>query len=368
MVVGVRRVLPGADVVMVPLADGGEGTVEALVAATGGRLVTADVTGPLGETVSATWGVLGDGSTAVIEMAAASGIMLVPADRLDPMAATTRGTGELILEALDAGCRDLIIGLGGSATNDGGAGMAQALGVRLLDGENRDLPPGGAALVRLRNIDVSGLDRRIASCRVRAACDVTNPLCGPQGASHIYGPQKGATDDVCRQLDKALDNYATVLERDLGIDVRHTPGVGASGGLGAGLVAFLGAELARGMDIVAGAVGLAGHLRGASLVLTGEGRLDAQTAFGKTVSGVAERAKASGVPVVALAGELAGDLSALYERGLTSAMSIAPGPVTAADSMDSAAALVTDAAERVVRLFIAGHDMSRRIDRPSEPP
>jgi glycerate kinase len=233
--------------------------------------------------------------------------------------------------------------------------MAQALGVRLLDGENRDLPPGGAALVRLRNIDVSGLDRRIASCRVRAACDVTNPLCGPQGASHIYGPQKGATDDVCRQLDKALDNYATVLERDLGIDVRHTPGVGASGGLGAGLVAFLGAELARGMDIVAGAV-------------TGEGRLDAQTAFGKTVSGVAERAKASGVPVVALAGELAGDLSALYERGLTSAMSIAPGPVTAADSMDSAAALVTDAAERVVRLFIAGHDMSRRIDRPSEPP
>lgn len=351
---GVGRAAPESDVTLLPLADGGEGTVDALVTATGGRTMTATVTGPLGETVNAAWGILGDGATAVIEMAAASGIMLVPQERLDPLAATSRGTGELIRAALDAGCQCLIIGIGGSASNDGGAGMAQALGARLLDGKGRELPAGGAALERLREIDVTGLDERIASSSITVATDVSNPLCGQDGASQVYGPQKGASTEMCARLDAALANYASVIRRCLQTDIRDLPGAGAAGGLGAGLIAFLGATLAPGADIVSQAAGLGQHLRGAALVITGEGRLDAQTAFGKTVLGVAQRARAAGVPAVAIAGELADDLSALYDRGLTAALSTAVGPITREESMHGAAHLIAGAAEQVLRLFLAG--------------
>ena len=349
---GIAQVLPDADVVMLPMADGGEGTVDALVFATGGSTIGAEVTGPLGDKVTATWGVLGDGQTAVVEMAAASGLVLVPPDRLDPLTATTYGTGELVRAALDAGYRRLIIGIGGSATNDGGAGMAQALGAKLTDAHGNELPPGGAALADLERIDVSPLDRRLSECRVTVASDVTNPLCGDAGASWVYGPQKGATRDTCRQLDEALANYAAVVERDLGISVLNMPGAGAAGGLGAGLVVFLDAQIVAGIDIVSEAVGLVEHLRGTSLVFTGEGRLDGQTLFGKTVAGVAARAEECHVPVVVIAGELQGDLSELYRHGITAALSIAPGPISLQESLASASRLITAATVRALRLIM----------------
>lgn len=354
MALGLRRVLPDADIVEIPLADGGEGTVETMVAATDGKLMTAHATGPLGDPVIANWGILGDGKTAVIEMAAASGIGLLPADRLDPLSTTSYGTGELILAALEAGCRDIIVGLGGSASNDAGAGMAQALGARLLDRHQRELARGGAALATLARIDVSGLDGRLASSRVSAACDVTNRLLGRNGASWVYGPQKGASADTCRELDDALSNFAAVVERDLGVAVGDVPGAGAAGGLGAGLIAFLGTRLVPGMDIIADAVKLTERIEGASLVLTGEGRLDSQTLSGKTVAGVASRAQALGIPVVAIAGQLSGDMAELRRRGVNAALSIAPGPITLEETVDDAARLIADAAERAIRLVLIG--------------
>ncbi len=349
---GIKQVLPDAETVLVPIADGGEGTVEALVYSTHGRIMTKEVTGPLGEKATAKWGILGDGVTAVVEMAEASGITLVPKGKLNPLIATTYGTGELIKAALDTGCRRLIIGIGGSATNDGGAGMAQALGVRLLDEEGSELPRGGAALARLSQIDVSGLDHRLAACQVTVACDVTNPLCGELGASRIYGPQKGATEEMCQKLDEALANYDKVIKRDLGIDVMNMPGAGAAGGLGAGLVAFLGAKLVSGIEMVSAAVGLTDYLKGASLVFTGEGRIDSQTLFGKTVAGVAAKAKAFHIPVVAIVGELAGDYQGLYKNGIDAALSIAPGPISLEKCMTNADKLIADAAERALRLIL----------------
>jgi len=349
---GIKRVLADAETIMVPIADGGEGTVEALVYGTHGQITATEVTGPLGEKVTAKWGILGDGVSAVVEMAAASGITLVPPGKLNPLVATTYGTGELIRAALHAGCRRLIIGIGGSATNDGGAGMAQALGARLLDEKDKELPRGGAALARLSRIDISGLERRLAECQVITACDVTNPLCGEQGASRVYGPQKGATEEMCQQLDEALTNYAGVIKRDLSINVMNIPGAGAAGGLGAGLVAFLGAKLVSGIEIVSEVVGLADHLKGAALVFTGEGRIDTQTLFGKTVAGVAAKAKSFHIPVVAIAGEVAGDYEELYQHGIDAIMSITPGPISLKKSMANAERLIADATERALRLIL----------------
>ncbi len=360
---GIRRVMAEAEVVVLPMADGGEGTVDSLVYATGGRTMQTEVTGPLGDRVPAAWGILGDGMTAVVEMASASGLVLVPPDRLDPLIATTYGTGELVRAALDSGCRRLIIGIGGSATNDGGAGMAQALGAKLNDREGRGLPPGGAALAGLRQIDISGLDDRLAECQVTVACDVTNPLCGKEGASWVYGPQKGATEEMSRQLDEALANYASIIKKDPGIDVSDLPGAGAAGGLGAGLVAFLDARLLSGFEIISDAVGLVEHLKGAVLVFTGEGRLDTQTAFGKTVAGVAKHAKMLGVPVVVIAGELHGDLNELYRQGIDAALSIAPGPISLEESEADAARLITDTTERALRLVLINPEgQSRHLD------
>jgi len=351
---GLRRVWPEAEVVSVPMADGGEGTVQSLVDATSGRIVSIDVTGPLGEPVAAFLGVLGDGVTAVIEMAAASGLPLVPQGLRNPALATTRGTGELIRGALDIGCRKFIIGIGGSATNDGGAGMAQALGVRLLDASGAEIGPGGAELARLARIDVSGLDPRASLSEFVVACDVDNPLTGPRGASAVYGPQKGATLEMVKTLDDALKNLASVVGRDLGVDVDGIPGAGAAGGLGAGLVAFLGASLKRGVDIVVEAVGLREQMKGASLVITGEGRTDFQTLFGKTPMGVANVAKALGIPVVIISGAIADDARGLYAHGIDALMSIAKGPCTIDEAIANAAPLMADAAETAARLVAVG--------------
>ena len=358
---GIQRVLSDVGLVLLPMADGGEGTVDALVSTTGGTFRYNEVAGPLGEKVTAGWGILGDGTTAVIEMAAASGLTLIPPNKLNPMLATTYGTGELIRAALEAGCRHLIIGIGGSATNDGGAGMAQALGVILQDEKGNELLPGGAALDRLKKIDITGLDARIAACRITVASDVTNPLYGEQGASWIYGPQKGATEEMCRQLDKALEKYALVIKRDLGIEVNDIPGAGGAGGLGAGLVAFLRAELRPGIDIVCEAVGLSQHLKGTMLVFTGEGRIDSQTMFGKTIAGVAIRAKEFGIPVIAIAGDVAISNKELIRYGIDAALSIAPGPISLEDSSADAERLIADATERALRLILVDLDKESHI-------
>jgi len=350
---GIRRVQADVVTCLVPMADGGEGTMQALVDARGGELVPVTVTGPLGEPVAACWGWLGDGVTAVVEMAAASGLGLVAPERRNPLVATTYGTGELIRDALDKGCRKFIIGIGGSATNDGGAGMVQALGGRLLNERGEPLAFGGAALAELASIDISALDPRLIECDVVIACDVDNPLCGPDGASCIYGPQKGASPSMVGQLDEALARYAAVIRCDLGVDIRNVAGAGAAGGLGAGLMVFLKARLLSGIDVIIQATGLDEQLAGAALVFTGEGRIDGQTACGKTPVGVARRAKERGVPVIALAGEIGDGYQTVYEQGITAVFSIAPGPITFARSVDRAAELTGDVAERSFRLFVA---------------
>ncbi|WP_338824750.1 Glycerate 2-kinase [Moorella humiferrea] len=349
---GIKRVFPDAETVMVPMADGGEGLTSTMVAATGGRTITTTVTGPLGQPVQATWGILGDGTTGVVEMAQASGLPLVPREKRNPLYTTTYGTGELIAQALDAGCRRLIVGIGGSATNDGGAGMAQALGVRLLNAEGKDIGRGAIGLEELNRIDIEGLDPRIKETEILVACDVDNPLCGPRGASAIYGPQKGATTEMIPRLDAALARLADVIKRDLGKDVRELPGAGAAGGLGAGLVAFLGATLRRGIDLVMETLDLDGILaKGADLVITGEGEINHQTAFGKVPAGVARLAGKYGIPVVALAGSIGEGAATVYDHGIKGFMSIVPRPLPLAYCLENAATLLTDAAERLMRLL-----------------
>jgi glycerate kinase len=361
--VGLCTALPSAEIAIVPVADGGEGTAQALVAATTGRMASAVVTGPLGAPVAAKFGLLGDAMerTAVVEMAAASGLDLVPRDRRDPRISTTRGTGELMRAALDAGCETLLVAIGGSATNDGGAGMAQALGARLLDASGAELPPGGAALVHLARVDVSALDARLATTHVRVACDVTNPLTGPEGASMIYGPQKGATPAMVAELDAAMVHYAGVLRRDLGVAVAEVPGAGAAGGLGAGLLAFAHAELIPGARLVLEALDFEARLRGADLVVTAEGRLDDQTAYGKAVGAVAAAAHREGVRVIALAGAVALDGIGLAALGLDAALPISDGPLTLEQSMARAPELLAGAAERALRLIMLGQLVQSEI-------
>ncbi|HEV3473759.1 MAG TPA: glycerate kinase [Actinomycetota bacterium] len=303
---GWRRADRTADVEEVPVADGGEGTLDALLAARGGRRERARVTGPLGDPVEAAFGLLeGSGEiTAVVEMARASGLQLISEERRDPLRATTHGTGELILAAAAHGARHLVVCIGGSATNDGGAGMAQAVGIRLLDERGRDLPPGGAALRRLATIDASGLDATVRDVEIVVATDVDNPLTGPLGASAVYGPQKGAGPEDVVLLDEALGHLAAVIHRDLGVDVRDVPGGGAAGGLGAGLTAFLGARLRPGFEAVAEALDLARRLEGADVVVTGEGRYDDQTQYGKAPAGVLRLGRETRCRTVLVAGRI----------------------------------------------------------------
>lgn len=351
---GVRAVYPEAEIDIVPVADGGEGTVQALVDATGGELIEQIVTGPLNTPVSAFFGLLGDGRTAALEMAASSGLPLVPPEQRDPRITTTHGLGELILAALNRGSRHFIIGIGGSATNDGGAGMAQALGVSLLDTAGNSLPMGGAALANLAHISLEIIDPRLAECTVEVACDVNNPLCGPMGASAIYGPQKGATPQMVQQLDHALAHYAAIIEQSLGKTIRELPGAGAAGGLGFGLMAFLDATLRPGATIVLEAVQLEKHIHTAHLVITAEGQLDAQTAYGKSVGAVAALAKRYHLPVIALAGGLGQDYQAVYSLGIDAVAVLPSGPMPLSYAMEHAAQLTQDATERALRLIRVG--------------
>lgn len=353
---GLRSVLPEAELLLVPIADGGEGTVEALVAATEGRLVEADVRGPLGDPVRAAWGHSGDGLTAFLEVASASGLLRVPEGRLDPRRASTFGTGELLKAALEAGFRRVVLGLGGSATNDGGAGLARALGARFLDAQGRDLPEGGAALMQLAGIDLSGLDPRLAEAELLVACDVDNPLCGPRGASAVFGPQKGATPEIVAELDAALERFAQVAVHATGRDIAAEPGSGAAGGLGAGLRFFTPAVLRPGVSLVLEAVGFEALVQGADLILTGEGRVDAQTAMGKAPVGVAAVAKRHGVPVVCFCGSLGEGAEQVLGLGIDALVPIAPAAMPRAAALAQAAKLLEAAAVEVGRRMLATRD------------
>jgi glycerate kinase len=356
---GVRSAWPGVALDLAPMADGGEGTVEALVVATGGTFHEVEVAGPLGDPVRARFGRLGDGETAALEMAAASGLALIPVERRDPFETTTRGTGELLRAAIESGATRVVLGIGGSATNDGGAGLAQALGYRLLDAEGCDLPPGGGALGRLARIDAGDRDPRLEGVAIEVACDVDNPLTGPRGASAVFGPQKfaprnPATPEQLATLDRNLAHLARIVERDLGIAVADVPGAGAAGGLGAGLVAFAGGRLVPGVDLVIDAVGLRERLRGATLCLTGEGALDASTAGGKTPVGVARLARSMGVPTLALAGTIGDGAAAVLEQGIDAYFSLCDRPMPLDAAVRDAAALLERAAGQAVRAFLAG--------------
>ena len=317
-----REIFPDDEVVEVPVADGGDGTVEALVTANHGEYRMAEVEGPLGDPVMAQYGLIETGRTAVVELAAASGLTLIPPERRVPSKTSTYGFGQLLEAARRDGVSAIIAGIGGSATNDGGAGMAQAVGYRLLDAGRKDLERGGAALARLERIDPSGFDPGWHEVRVKVAVDVTNPLTGPQGASAVYGPQKGADPKVVRELDAALARFAQVIERDLGKKVAAVPGAGAAGGTGAGLIAFLDASLVPGAPLVVEAAGLDAALKRADLVITGEGRADEQTAYGKAPGEVARRAHAAGVPVLLLAGSKGPGWEALKKLGVTSVVTL----------------------------------------------
>ena len=351
---GVLEILPDAETVLVPVADGGDGTLETLVEGSGGEIRSVEVTGPIGECLVAEWGAMGDGTTAVIEMARTSGLALVPTPRRDPLTATTYGFGEAILAALDSGFRRFIVGIGGSATNDAGAGMAQALGVNLIGDSGESLSPGGAALAGLRRIDLTDLDPRIADAEFLVACDVTNPLTGPEGASAIYGPQKGATPAMVETLDNALRRFAKIVRLDLGVDVESLAGSGAAGGLGGGLVAFLGGKLRTGVDIILDTVDIESELADADLVLTGEGTLDYQTVYNKAPVGVAARAVRHGVPVVAIAGTLGDRYHLVHDHGIDAATSIPSGPMGLEESSARAAELISDATAQAVRMMLVG--------------
>ena len=348
---GLAEVLPHAHLVKCPMADGGEGTVEAIVAAGNGQLRRNQVQGPLGGPVEAHWGWLPDSHTAIIEMAEASGLQLVAPAQRDACISSTYGTGELIRAALDAGARRVILAIGGSATNDAGAGALQALGLGLFDDQGNSLARGGLALARVVRIDLTGLDPRLTEVRFEIAADVNNPLCGEHGASAIFGPQKGASAEQVRLLDQALGHFADHCAQVLPKDVRDEPGSGAAGGLGFAAKAFFGAQFRPGVEVVAELVGLAEAVKDADLVITGEGRFDAQTLRGKTPFGVARIAQANGVPVVVLAGTLGEGYQALYEHGINAAFAIASGPMTLQDACDRAGQLLTDRARDIARLL-----------------
>ena len=358
---GVARVFPQGEILVSPLADGGEGTTQALVQALGGSLERITVTGPMGEPVEGEYGICGD--RAVLEMASAAGLPLVPLHQRNPMIATTRGVGEMILDALDKGCRRFIIGIGGSATNDGGAGMLQALGFALSDGEGRPIPGGAQGLARLAAISDKGADPRLKDCRFRIACDVNNPLCGEKGCSAVYGPQKGADPEMVRQMDGWLDAYARLAgEEGFPADPLQ-PGAGAAGGLGFAFRTFLGGELESGIGIVLEEMDLAGKMKGADLVITGEGRLDGQTAMGKAPVGVARLAREQGCgTVLAVAGSVTPEARACNQEGIDAFFPILPGILTLEEAMEPAAARqnLANTVEQAVRLWEQGRKAASR--------
>ncbi|KWT67081.1 glycerate kinase [Hyphomicrobium sulfonivorans] len=358
---GLKRVWPDATYVKVPMADGGEGTVQSLVDATGGEIVKVEVCGPLGAPVLASYGLLGNGKTAVIEMAEASGLPLVPRDQRDPLKATTFGTGQLIADAIDRGVEEIILGIGGSATNDGGAGLAQALGVRFVNFGGTIIPDliAGGDLDKIQAVDMSTINPGLAKVRINVACDVTNPLCGETGASRVYGPQKGATPEMVEQLDSNLQHFAKVIKRSVGVDVADRAGAGAGGGIGAGLMAFTNATLKRGVELVVAATRLEQHMKGASLAFTGEGRVDFQTAFGKTPSGVANAAGKHGVPVIAIGGGLSDDARGIFEHGIAGLEAATANVMTLDTAIEKTRQNLQNAAERSARLIAIGQQMAK---------
>lgn len=357
---GVKQVFPEAQVYKVPIADGGEGTVEALVMATNGAMIHETVTGPLGHPIKSYWGILGDGETAVIEMAAASGLPLVPPSARDPRATTTYGTGELIKAALDRGLRKIIIGIGGSATNDGGMGVAQALGIKFLDKSGMELAFGGGALINLDRIDLSALDARLNETVLMVACDVDNPLCGEKGATAVYGPQKGATPELIGELDSNLRHFAEIASAATGKDVANCPGAGAAGGLGAGLLFFTNAQLRPGVEIILETTGFDKLVEDAQLVITGEGRTDFQTAFGKAPVGVAKVAQKYNVPTVCVSGGLGQGYEDVLQQGIAAVTSVAPGPISLNDCMNNAAEFIEAGAKRVCQLVKVGIQIANK--------
>ncbi|WP_305417127.1 glycerate kinase [Photobacterium leiognathi] len=352
---GFRQVIPNAEYIKLPMADGGEGTVQSLIDASNGTIIEHSVTGPLGEQVNGFFGLMGNDKTAIIEMAAASGLHLVSLELRNPMLTTSFGTGELILAALDKGVEHIIVGIGGSATNDGGIGMAQALGVRFLDENNKQISYGGGALDRLHRIDISNIDPRLVSVKLEVACDVDNPLCGEKGASQVFGPQKGATPEMVTQLDNNLAHYAEIIKRDLGKDVKDMAGAGAAGGMGAALLGLFNAQLRPGIEIVMDAVNLADALKDADLVITGEGRIDSQTIHGKTPIGVAHAAKRFNKPVIGIAGCLSYDCNVVHEHGIDAVFSVVPRSVSLAEALAEAAINVELTARNVAAIYALAH-------------
>ena len=350
---GVKKAARDAEMLLVPVADGGEGTMDSLVAATGGRKAYVTVTGPLLEPVQAAYGILGDGETCVIEMASASGICLVEREKLNPLEATTYGTGELIKSALDDGLRKFILAIGGSATNDGGIGMLQALGLKVTVSSGKEAGLGAAAIGEITDFDESGFDPRIKDCEFLIASDVDNPLVGPRGASRVFGPQKGATAEMVELLDGYLSRWADLVERKKGIRLHDRPGAGAAGGIGGAFQAFFPSVTKRGIDIVIEYTRLAEKMAGADCVFTGEGQIDFQTASGKTPMGVAQEAKKKGVPVFALAGSVGGGIEELYPYGITSVHSIIHAPMTLEEAITNGPVLLERAAEQVMRTFLS---------------
>lgn len=355
---GFREVFPNATYVKLPVADGGEGTVEAMVAATDGEIIEVDVTGPLGEPVRAFYGISGDKQQAFIEMAAASGLEQVPPELRNPLNTTSWGTGELIRYALDSGVKSILIGIGGSATNDGGIGMVQALGAHLLDQNGEPLGPGGGEVAKLASIDITELDERLQECHIDVACDVTNLLTGKEGASAIFGPQKGATPEMIDKLDQALEHYAKIISRDLDINVLELSGGGAAGGMGAALYAFCGAQLRQGIEIVTEALKLDELVRDADLVITGEGRIDSQSIYGKVPIGVAKVAKHYNKPVIGIAGSLTPDVGVVHEHGLDAVFSVLYHICTLEEALENAGDNLRKASRNIAATLAIGQHLT----------
>ncbi|HAJ32735.1 MAG TPA: glycerate kinase [Candidatus Atribacteria bacterium] len=356
---GVREIFPEAEIIKMPMADGGDGTVQCLVNATGGEILREKVTGPLGDGVLACYGILGDKRTAVIEMAEASGLTLVPENKRNPLITTTYGTGQLIKAALDQGCRKMIIGIGGSATNDGGAGMVQALGAKLLDKDGEEIGFGGGELKKVFRIDTKYLDNRLSETKVLIASDVSNPLCGPKGAARIYGPQKGATPEIIEELDKSLAHFAEVIKRDLNKDIKDIPGAGAAGGLGASSMAFLDAELRPGIEIMIEVVKLEQAVKDADLVITGEGKIDSQTIYGKAPIGVAKIAKKYNIPVIAVAAIIGDDADIVHQYGISSLISVSGQPMRLDESLPNKISLIKNSIKQSMRAIKTGKELKK---------
>lgn len=348
---GLKNAMTDCETVKIPMADGGEGTVRAMVDASGGEIIPSDVRDPLGRKIKADFGMVGDGVTAVIEMASASGLPLLSQEERNPLKTTTFGTGELILNAVERGAKTIIVGIGGSATVDGGSGMARALGVRFMDEGGKELEGTGGALEHLKTIDVSGINPRIKDVEFLVACDVDNPLLGERGAARVYGPQKGATPEMVEILEGNLTNFSQIVKKDLGKAVADEPGAGAAGGLGAGLMAFLNAKLRSGVDIIIDIIKLRERIKGSDLVITGEGQLDYQTAFGKTPAGVARTASELGIPVIAIGGQIGEDISNIHSCGIKAYFSTMTRSISENDIREKAGEMLTDCTEQVGRLI-----------------